>query len=653
MMTVGRFWGLCMLMMLRERMKGVVAGVMVTLMAVIFALFGLQYYLTNTHAEPYVAKVNGESISLQTFNRLLKMQKSVLQGVNGQQLASQPAFLNMLKKQVLDHLLGQTLYQQAIAALPLAVTDEMVQQHLMTDPMFLQNDQFSKELYEQYLAQSFLTSEQFLSLSEWQLKEQQVNAGVKQSALVMPDELSHAVSLYYQQRDIGYFLIDPEHFVAQEHVGTQVVKKYFNDHASQFATPERIKLAYVLLDANVLKKNIHVGDAELKRIYTSEAGHFISPAQLTYSMIAWPLPADASKDDWRKAEQAMQHISQDWKQHRSSAWLEALQQKDKHLGVTKEKTVLTDQLPGYAQHLSLAKAGQVTPPVRIDAGVVVLRVDAKRAATQQSFAQVAPRLKARLVNQRVTELFSESAEQLADLAYTHPSSLAMVNQTLKLPVRETGWMTNDDALAKLHSLAPHHASLVKEAAFSDDVLKAGNNSRVLSLKDGLAMVVRVSQHEASRPQAYSPEVADKIAMQLRADKAKVEARAMAHTLVAALKAGQSPVQLAKKYQLLWHQQAHVSMLSPPKSLNKNLVDAAFKVHGDPKQSAMVTSMPLADGKHAVLQVLAFHQPKVGAKQRTAMEARLRQLHADLSMAMYLQPVMAKAKITVNKDQALR
>lgn len=636
-----------MLMMLRERMKGVVAGVIVTLMAVVFALFGLQYYLTSSQSQPYVAKVNGERIGTDRFNHLLKLQQDALQGTPAAHLIHEPAYRALVKKQVLSHMVGQRLYQQAIAGLPLMVSDQSIQAQLMKEPMFLHHSAFSKELYEQFLAQSFLTSDEFLKLTEWQLKEKQVSEGITQSAWVFPDELSLALDLYYQQRDVGYFALDPKPLMAQQKVDSAEIKKYYKDHASQFVTPERIKLSYVLLDANVLKKNIKIDDAELKRLYTSEADQFEQPAQLTYSMVAWPVPAGASHKDWEAAQSAMQTISHDWKAHAGSAsWLAALQKKNHRLGITRGKTMLTKALPAYAQHLALAQAGQVTAPMRIDTGVVVMRLDAKHDARKQSYAQVAPRLKARLLNQKAIERFSESSEQLADDTYTHPSSLDVASQRLKLPIRKTGWLTRQDALTQLHTLLPGNTSLVQQAAFGEDVLKLGNNSRVLQLQDGVAMVIRVAQHQASQAQAYSPGIAAQIEQILRADKAREAMRKDSDQLLAALRAGQSPVSLAKKYKLVWHRVNGLSMQEPSTKLGKNLISAAFSMRGDPKHTVLVSSVPMADQSQVVLQVLAFHQPAVTAKQRADMAARLTQLHADMSMAVYLEPVLAKAKISL-------
>ena len=88
-----------MLQKLNERIQGIVAWVIISLIAVTFAFFGIDYYFQARNNAAIAAKVNGETISQQEFELNYRRVRQV----------QDPAQMNVqldnqLKAQVLDDL---------------------------------------------------------------------------------------------------------------------------------------------------------------------------------------------------------------------------------------------------------------------------------------------------------------------------------------------------------------------------------------------------------------------------------------------------------------------------------------------------------------------------------------------------------------------
>ena len=139
-----------MLLAIRERIMGVVGWIILSLLVVAFAFFGLNSYL-QTDVINYAAVVNGEEISLAQQQRAFDALRTRLQEQLGQ--AYDPALIdeNLLKENSLQQLINQMLLVQAADSEGLAASSEQVAININSVDAFKVDGVFSKERYEQIL----------------------------------------------------------------------------------------------------------------------------------------------------------------------------------------------------------------------------------------------------------------------------------------------------------------------------------------------------------------------------------------------------------------------------------------------------------------------------------------------------------------------
>ena len=98
-----------MLDIIRERAQGWFAKIILALITVPFALWGVDSYLRNGGDGVIVAKVDGQSISRQEFNQALKDQQERMRSVMG--AAFDPVMLDKpeMRQALLDNMIEQRL----------------------------------------------------------------------------------------------------------------------------------------------------------------------------------------------------------------------------------------------------------------------------------------------------------------------------------------------------------------------------------------------------------------------------------------------------------------------------------------------------------------------------------------------------------------
>ena len=139
-----------MLQTIRERAQGWIAWVIVILISIPFALWGIQSYL-GVGAEPVVATVNGAEIT----ERALDTQYQNVRGRLREQLGAsyRPELFDdkAMRAQVLDQMIREIVLRQAAEDLGLRASDRQLRAAIMTNAAFQKDGGFDKATYERML----------------------------------------------------------------------------------------------------------------------------------------------------------------------------------------------------------------------------------------------------------------------------------------------------------------------------------------------------------------------------------------------------------------------------------------------------------------------------------------------------------------------
>jgi peptidyl-prolyl cis-trans isomerase D len=260
-----------MLQNIRDNVQGLVAKVIIGLIVVPFAIFGIES-LVGGGGPAEVAKVNGEKIGESELVQAVGVQKRQLLARMGDNV--QPALLDdaVLRGPALDGLITQHLLKQSAEALKLRLPVQAVDQTILSMGAFQDNGKFSPERYELVLRNQGYSTAYFKQLMHQELLINQLHSAFVGSDFVTPAELTAVAGLLQQQRSFRYLTIPVAGLADKIAVNDADVAAYYQEHTDQFLRDERVKLEYIELRAEDYFQPVN--EAALQAEYDREMAGF-------------------------------------------------------------------------------------------------------------------------------------------------------------------------------------------------------------------------------------------------------------------------------------------------------------------------------------------------------------------------------------------
>ena len=274
-----------MLQSMHDKIQGWVAGVIAFVIALTFALWGIQNYL-RTGATQAVAKINGEEITQRQLDIAYEKAKRSEMMQHGPDFAFVQKVQARLKRDILQHLIKKQVILQAATKMGLGVGRNQLRATIAGIPIFQVDGRFSVSRFQQVVGNLFNSEQTFFDDLESSLLQMQLEKGVASSTFVLPSEVELIKKISNQQRDFGYFIVSPERFIKTVVINPDAIKKYYDEHQSEFLLPEKISVQYIELSSDNLRSKVKPNEEQLKHFYQSHIDSFKSAKVKPYSSVA-------------------------------------------------------------------------------------------------------------------------------------------------------------------------------------------------------------------------------------------------------------------------------------------------------------------------------------------------------------------------------
>ncbi len=575
-----------MLQAIRDRAQGIFAWVMLLVIGVPFALWGIQNYI-DTGKEKPAAVVGDREIFDREVTKAYEQSLNNLVGIadfNEQQL----------RRDALERIISEEVIVQSAEERSLVVSDAEARDFIQALPYFQTEGKFDKDKYQAMLAAQGMASNQFVAQVRRGLTGEQFQRGVVDSAIVTQNELETLMRLKNQERDTDYVKIPL--VASQKNYTDTELNAYYDAHRESFKTPERVSIEYLELDLADIAKTFQIGDDELQSLYEEQKTSLGTPERRKISHILVAVEgadpsADAAALEKAKAALARLNKGEDFAklaQELSSDTVSA--KKGGDLGYLEKDA----QEESFTKAASSLAAGGVSEPVRTSFGYHLIKVTELIPAKYPSFAEVKESLRKSAQQNKAESAFYEKGQKLAELTFEHPDSLDTAAQQLGLKVQTAALFTRDAGTG----IAADES--VRKAAFSEDVL-AGRNSDPLELAENKAVVLRVKEHQPSIDKPLA-EVKSVLLTQLHEQDARAEAERRAKALLAAVREGKSLAEAVKAQGL---QVVHTGFVKrESEKLVPELARAVFGMARPPEGKSTAGEVALPDGSQIVFNLLA-------------------------------------------------
>lgn len=418
---------------------------------------------------------------------------------------------------------GQAQVERAVLIreadhLGLEVSNDDVRRELQNGPLgqyLFPGGQFiGTDRYEDFVSQYFQTSVvNFESQVKQDIELQRLEALVTGGATVS-DATARADYLKQGERvKFDYAVISLDDIKKTISPTDAELQKYFNANTARYATavPEQRKIQFFAVDTSNLPGGVpKVSDADIQAYYNAHQADYQIPQEVKtrHILIAVPRGADAKTDAAAKAK-----AEDVLKQLQAGANFADLAKKysddpgSKNSGGELPLMPTSNLDPAYAKAAMALNPGQTSGLVRSQFGYHIIQTEEKQAAHTKSLAEVHDEIAGKLSAQRVAQVQTAFADQLATEAKSKGMEATAKEHNLQLVT--TDFLPKTGTISTL----PDSAALLA-AAFGT---AKGAAPQSVSTGDGYA----VFQVVAVQP-AHAPAFADwksHVLDDYRADKA--------------------------------------------------------------------------------------------------------------------------------------
>lgn len=615
-----------------------VAQVILALISITFAFWGVESYLNDRASTGEVASVGGSKITAGEFQLALREQQDRMRAQSEQPIDSATFQSPLFKRAVLDNTINQRVLALYAAENGLAVPDELLRQTIAGISSFQQDGQFSMERYERAVRSQGMTVPGFQERLRSDLANQQVIDAVSGGVIVPSVVASRFLKTQLEERTVHMVQFDAEDYEQKVTLDSEELQKYYDENISEFAVPARLKAAYVVLTPDAVKSQISIPDDELQAAYEARKTSLEVPEERKASHILIEVPADANDEQLAaakaRAQALLNRLKADPAEFANVAKTESDDPGSKANGGDLGFFGRGAMLPEFEDAVFAAEAPGLIPAiVKTEFGFHVIRLDEIRAASTPGFDATKEQLRDELVAEAAGRRFAELAEQFANMVYEQPDSLDPVAEKFGLDIRTTDdWIVADDT-----KVADYESPALVKALFSTDVFNDKHNTDAIDLGDNRLIAARVAEEQPARQRSF--------------DEAKADIEKLLHTRKGAELAvtegegALSKLQAGESVDLDWGTEFTIQRGVP--SLPPILMQPIFSADGE--KLPAYTGAAMAGAGYALFRIDAVKAADVAADDERikAIQEQYGQMLGAQDLRAFLNALRTKYEVKIN------
>jgi len=475
------------------------AKIILALILVPFALFGIDSYLNQAGNNLSIAKVNGYKIALPEYNRAIE---NVRNRIMSEGKKVDPAMFDSFefKESVIDGLITKQLLNNDIKKSRFRITDQQLSQYIIGMPEFQKDGKFSQEIYDKVLQNNQLTPKKFEESIRNDLLIQQVRDGLQKLTFIPPNNLAETLKATSQQREISVAEFKTKEYMTKANIAEKDMQAFYDQNKSKFLAPEQVKAEFVVFSLANILPTINVTEDEIKSFYKANADKYQNQQQREASHILIAAsknapPAEKAKAK-AKAEDVLNQIRKNPKQFEELAKKYSQDPESAKKGGDLGSFGRGMMVKPFDDAVFSMKVNEISNIVESDFGYHIIKLT-KIIGEGGGFDAMRPQIKAELIYQKGQEKFAALAEEFSNKVYEQSSSLDAVSKRFNLPIQKTDWISRNDSDKFFKNEA------LMSALYSKESIKDHRNTEAIEVTPNNLISARVVDYKAQSTKPFA------------------------------------------------------------------------------------------------------------------------------------------------------
>ena len=434
-----------MLDKIRNSTDSKLAKIILGIIIIPFALFGIDSYLSSVGSNVYIAKVNGVDISAQQYQNTEAMIRDQMSDPN-----TDPALFDSpeFKKAVLDNIISTELMNQSIDKNGFVISDEQLGAYIVGMPDFQENGKFSQERYDQIVQYNNLTPKKLEDKIRNQMATQQAKDSLNRLIYVPTEITQPLVNLAYQKRDISLHEIKLDDYKKKIKPSDEDVKTFYDENTSNFIMPDRVKIEFLIYSVAGIVPSISITDEEVKEFFEANKGKFEANQQRRASHILFAYQPGINFEEKAKIRDLAQTTLNEIKKT-PKIFENKVKELSQDIESAKQGGDLgffsrTDMVKSFADAAFDLKVGDLSEIVETEFGLHIIKLTEIKGE-QVSFDKIKAQIKGELIYGKALDQYATNAENFNNTVYENSADLSVASKKFDLEVQQSQWLSLDDA----------------------------------------------------------------------------------------------------------------------------------------------------------------------------------------------------------------
>jgi peptidyl-prolyl cis-trans isomerase D len=601
-----------MLQDIRDNSQGLISKIIIGVIIAVFALFGVQYFIGGFTTLPAVAEVNGQEISE------AQLQANTQQFLNSIGAGIDSIDQDLLEQIALNQLIEEIILRQSAEEASMVISSNEIDRQILETESFQIDGVFVPDMAVRTLAAQGYSVASYREFLRQQLVLSQIANAYSSSNFVTEAELNRLAELNGQTRDFRYISVILGARTLGEAISDDQMAAYYESNKEDFIDEESLVVRYVILDKDEIAKEIEVDEAELKAQYESEREEYEGSSEKRAAHILFEVGGDLTEAAaLTLARETQQRIleGEDFEAlalELSSDIVSAEEGGD--IGYTDGSAFPSE----IEEALEILALNEVSDPIITEFGVHLVKLTEDTENFFQPYEEVVDRIERDKKRAEIELIYAERLQDLSNLAF-ETGDLLTISEELNLPVLQS------EPIGRSGGSTIFSNQELIAAAFSDEVLNDGNNSDVVELGTGQAVVLRIQEfNEAAVPTLE--EVEPEIAVIIRTEMEREEVQKVGRNLLDAAEKGEGLDELLLANELEWIVEEDIERNSF--TVNREIVTKAFAM---PRPTALpeLTTITLDNGTFVLLELNQVNSGAVDSLEQDELDALTEMLTSGL------------------------
>jgi peptidyl-prolyl cis-trans isomerase D len=614
------------------------AQIILAILIVPFAFFGMDAYFSDGPGSNEVAIVGRTQISAYEFGEAVREQQDRLRQSMGGQVDRALLDSPELRRAVLENLIDQRVLALHAAENRFVVSAAQLQETITGIAAFQDNGQFSMERYEASLRAQGMTPATFEARLSQDIRIQQLALAVGGGMIIASESPRRYLAAQLEEREVRELRFAAADYLPKVQLADGAAQAFYDANPERFSRPARVKAEYLVLDEAALLGQVSISDDEVREVYEGSLERFGVAEERRARHILLELAADAGEDEEQQVRAKAEALVAQLKD-KPDAFPALAREHSADPGSSSRGGDLGFFARGvmvkpFEDAVFAAAKDEIVDPVRSEFGYHVIQVTDIKPAAQRPYAEVRDELEAELKRKRVALRQAELAELFANTVYEQADSLAPAAELLKLEVRTTDWIDRNAV-----ALGPYTSPSLVAALFSEESLDKRRNTEVIEVGNGTLVAARVVDHLPAQRLPFD-EVKDEITAMLRGEEAVRLAAAAGEAALAAAQKGET-------VEGRWSEAMKIQR--GPAALPQAVIQAVF--------GASTATLPayaglsLGEQGYVVYRIESVERPELAADDPrvAAMTRQYAQLMAERDLSAYLSLLRERHEVVVRES----